>query len=317
MLAMCKAHSRIVCPAMTTACLATALLLSGCAGLRGVQESVSDSDLKSITCPSQDEVQRFNSSDNADRVYAGSAKGMDQKSYRNAIIDTCMGAANEKFKEYASSLREESTSVKLGVSLATLTLAGLGAVGNGAQTAAAATQGLVGAGAAVSKELYFDQTLPALISAMNINRNEVLSKLQSNKAKSATDYSLGDAGADLWALQNASNMDLAIKQLTSVASQAEAATAGVSAPLFTVTAVSPSLQARRQKLAIYIQSLIGNRTQLKVIENALDMTDNPVNGDGRVAGDIRTEILARAQTDAQMDSLQALLAPHVPPEVFQ
>jgi hypothetical protein len=111
-------------------------------------------------------------------------------------------------------------------------------------------------------------------------------------------------------------MDLAIKQLTSVASQAEALTAGVP-PLFTAVVASPTLQARRRKLTDYVQSLIGNRAQLKVVETALGMTDNAADTDSTVAGNVRVEIAKRSTTDAQMVSLQQTLAPLIPAGVFQ
>jgi hypothetical protein len=291
--------------------------LAGCAGIRGVQQQVTLDDLTRGVCPTPEELTAFSSSD------ATARGGLTSGAYRDKIIGQCIIAADRKFADFTGDLRTESTSVKLGVDLATLTLAGLGAVGNGAKDMAAATTGLIGAGAAVDKDVYFDKTLPALVSAMNVSRNEILAKIQKAQHDDPTGaaYSMANAAHDIWDYQNASNLDNAIKQLTNVVGQAEAQTAGVVQPLFTVGVVAAPLQAVRVKLTNYVNSLFvaGNRTQLNAIATALNLPKDvdPKVSDRTAAGDIRTEIVRRSQDQVHMAALQADLASLVPPEDFQ
>ncbi len=53
-------------------------------------------------------------------------------------------------------------------------------------------------------DVYYDQTLPALVSAMGINRNEILKRIRDNQKSDADTYTLGAAGSDVRALESAS-----------------------------------------------------------------------------------------------------------------
>lgn len=284
--------------------LVAGLALAGCAGLNGVQEQVSEKDVAVTSCPSPDQLTNFASADVSKR------NGLAPADYRNAVIGACITAANQKFTEYTSHLRWESTGTDLGVGLSVLTLAGLGAVGNGAKNAAAATQGLLGAGALINKDVFYDKTLPAIISAMNINRNLVLQKISKGLRESAEDYTLNDAGQDFWTLQNASNIDSAIAQMTNVTKQTEDSLAtNIELPPIHFTPVDNSTLARRNAVLAKIDAIHAAQNWATLDQLATALSVAIIANKDVEYGQIKGKVLAIATGPTGMDGLATTVQP--------
>lgn len=302
--------------ARAAAIAAMGLVLGGCAGFNGVQDPIKSPDLATTICPDSSQLVAFASTSNEGRG------GLAPKDFRDSVINNCINAINTKFYDFTKRLRIESTSTKLGADLATLTLAGLAATGNGAKNSAAAIEGLVGAGAAINKDIYFDQTLPALVSAMIINRNDVLKRIRAAQRREASDYTLGEAGSDLWDLQNASNVDAAIKQLITVAQTKEKITSDeVLPPPKIVSEVRPAnLQDSLVEIVKYVDdhATANDLDTLKPIAKAVGMTDADIAGLDAAALDKKIVVALNniADTDG-LDGLRSKLGTTVPAEVWK
>lgn len=301
-------------------CIASGLLLSGCAGISGVQSRITKTDLTSTICPDEDQLHRFALTGTAGDGVRG---GLTQKAYRDMIINNCINAANDNFYNFATGLRKESTIEKLTVDGAILTLSGLAAVGNGAKNSAAAIEGLVGFNAAINKDVYYDQTLPALVSAMGINRNEILKRIRDNQRSDADTYTLGAAGSDVQALESASDINIAIKQLISVTEKKEKDTADrVLPPPKVMAGVTPPDEDAQMAnfLGKYVKGLLdsGKRDELIAIAKKLGMTDadiTPLNNQ-TLAGNIG-DLADAEDTASGLDGLKAKLGDTVKPEAWQ
>lgn len=303
-------------------CIASGLLLSGCAGINGVQSRITPSDLASTICPNEDELYRFGLAGDAGDKARG---GLTQQAYRDMIINNCVNAANDNFYFFAAGLRKESTIEKLTVDGAILTLSGLAAVGNGAKNSAAAIEGLVGASAAINKDVYYDQTLPALVSAMGINRNEILKRIRENQRLGPDKYTLGEAGSDVRALESASDINVAIKQLVSVTEKTEKITADqVLPPPPNDAHVRAEVdQNGLVKVTDYVYGLETStdpkdRDKLNAIATALDMTaDLAANLDNATLGqNIRFNMSVFADKNT-LSALHTKLGDTVPAEYWQ
>jgi hypothetical protein len=286
-----------------------ALLAGGCAGwipagIRGVQEQVTAKDLDDANfgvCPSADELKYFDTA-------ANFGKPEDRAAYRNQIIGKCLAAADRKFAEFTTSLRMESTTTKLGIDAATLTLGGLIAAGGAGKAAGAATTGLLGFGAAIDKDVYFQQTMPALISAMQVSRNQILAKIALSEQASGDAYPLIVAAHDVWEYQNASNIDSAIRQLTTVVGEKQAETAGVELPPLALTIVPPDVQIRRVAMFRKVDALHSDPDRSKLDQLAALL--GAKNSDKNVEyAQIKHAIIAQSTNAADMDKLAATVQP--------
>jgi type II secretory pathway component GspD/PulD (secretin) len=92
------------------------------------------------------------------------------------VISAHIVAANLRFRDYTQQLYSQTVGFNIGRDWAVLGLSGAAAVASqgAANALAAASAGLVGAGTAVSKNAYYEKTLPALIAAMEANRKRVV-----------------------------------------------------------------------------------------------------------------------------------------------
>jgi hypothetical protein len=85
-----------------------------------------------------------------------------------------------------------------------------------------ASAAVTGAEGAISKELYYQRTLPALISQMEANRTIVKVNILKGIKQSDADYPLVQAYVDLESLKNAGGVPLAISNVTQAASDNKA-----------------------------------------------------------------------------------------------
>jgi hypothetical protein len=140
---------------------------------------------------------------------------------RDLIVLSRMRAFNIQFDKYEKRLWAGGNTVTLGGDLTALALTGLATTvaGATAKTAfAAAATGVIGANAAINKDLYYQRTLPALIAQMEADRSKVQRVILTGLQKSDSDYSLAAAEIDLDALKKAGSMPAAIAQVTQTAS---------------------------------------------------------------------------------------------------
>jgi hypothetical protein len=84
----------------------------------------------------------------------------------------------------------------------------------------------IGARAAVSRELYFDRIIPAIIAVMDAEHRRIRRLIMANLRTSAEEYPLAAALSDVWSYEAAGSLDRAIEILTREAAD-RAATANM------------------------------------------------------------------------------------------
>ncbi|HEY1885425.1 MAG TPA: hypothetical protein VGG86_05150, partial [Roseiarcus sp.] len=110
---------------------------------------------------------------NWDTDYSLSPNPEARRRYRDLIVLNRMRAYDIEFDNFERGLYGQGNSLAVAGSLATITMGAVGGVAGGAVTKAAlnsASAAVTGAEGAISKELYYQRTLPALIAQMEANR---------------------------------------------------------------------------------------------------------------------------------------------------
>lgn len=201
--------------ALTAGCLA----LGGCASFDGIQEPVIASDVAVRTALGEYGL--------AKSLAAIADKADDQKkrSYRNQVISIWMLAIDTRYDAFRRDLSRGRKGSNVGLDFVTLGLTSAGAIWDGAASELSAlATGVGGARASLDRELYFEKTLPVLISYMDAERLRLRGAIMEGMSQPIGDYSLEQGFADLWRYQSAGSLDRAIgKAAEGAAAQIEEA----------------------------------------------------------------------------------------------
>jgi len=196
----------------------SALSLAGCASTEGAQRPVIG--VQGTTKLAQDHdlataLTNFGSDDNSSRG------GLSKQAYRDLIVGIYMNAIDARYRQFTTNLSSESKRTGLGLDLAVIGLTGWASVAKHTivNEISAVAGGFAGARGAIDKNLYFDQTLPALIAAMDAEHLKVGSEILRNLQRNATEYPLVVAIGDLNRYELAGSLNAAIQTVTSQASQ--------------------------------------------------------------------------------------------------
>ena len=143
---------------------------------------------------------------------------------RNQIVLARMRAYDIEFSSFERHLYGEGNEVTLGSDLVGLILGGLTATtGNAATKAAlgAASAAVIGAKAAIDKDLYYQKTIPALLAQMEADRLKAALPITAGIRLSDAEYPLMQAYIDLNAYKNAGSIPAAINQINKDAGNAK------------------------------------------------------------------------------------------------
>jgi hypothetical protein len=259
-----------------------ALAMSGCAAITGMPEPLKSTQevMDAKICPSDQQL----------TAYYGATvpPGFSSKAnYRDYVIAGCVNALNAKYTDFKAKLQETAVSANLITDIMALGLSGAGAVttGDGAKLFSEGATVVTGTGAAIDKDIFYQQTLPAVISAMEANRATALKTIIDREAadKTGGTYGLADAVGDLNAYEAAGNIYRAISDLTKSANvqEASASTALSKAelnkdkPYALIPEFAESAYVREKKLrdCIYTLKDPGDRDQLDTMAKALGLND--------------------------------------------
>jgi len=153
----------------------------------------------------------------ADDPYYGAALA-DRRRIRNELVYGKMQVLEDDFLDFERSLNSAGNYVSVGSDLTVLVLSGLAATTGGAATKsalAAASAGIVGAQGVVNKDLYYQKTLPALISQMQANRERVRLRIIQNLIQQPDGaYPLNSAEIDLKRLEEAGSLVNAMNDIS-------------------------------------------------------------------------------------------------------
>lgn len=197
---------------------AIAPLLAGCATISGAPNRVIPT--KTIVgvvqkvYPVDVALKKFASSDDKDRGNLSTAQ------YRDVVVAVYLNAIDAEYHDFRVGLSSEARQVDLGLDLTAITATGIAAVAKKKVSRALAALAAISAGAkgAIDKDLYYERTLPALLAAMDAERLRVKTQIVQNIAKSAAQYPLAWAFADLSGYELSATLDRAIEQITTAAS---------------------------------------------------------------------------------------------------
>ncbi len=142
----------------------------------------------------------------------GSRRGI-----RNTIVINRMRLYDIEFDRFEKELWASGNAVTTGGDLVAIALGAIAATTGNATTKAAlaaASTGVVGAQAAINRDLYFQRTLPALIAQMEANRAKIETTILTGLGKSDDEYSLYQAELDLQHLKRAGSIPSAVSVIT-------------------------------------------------------------------------------------------------------
>jgi hypothetical protein len=150
---------------------------------------------------------------------------------RDAIVLGRIRAYDIEFDTFERELYGFGSSMSTAGDLIVLILSGLAATTGNAGTKsalAAASAGIVGAQGVIRSELFYQRTLPALLTQMEANRAIAKLVIIQGLARSDTDYPLWTAYLDLDSLKNSGSIPAAVANITQQASNTkEAAQAAI------------------------------------------------------------------------------------------
>jgi hypothetical protein len=152
--------------------------------------------------------------------YSFSNNSEDRRRYRDLIVLNRMRTYDIEFDNFERGLYGQGNSIAVAGSLATITMGAVGGVAGAAVTKAAlnvASGAVTGAEGAISKELYYQRTLPALIAQMEANRTRVKTNILAGIKQPDVSYPLVAAEMDLEALKSAGGIPGAISDVTQIA----------------------------------------------------------------------------------------------------
>lgn len=147
----------------------------------------------------------------------------DKRAFRDEVIYARIRAIDLRFGEFQQRLSKEGNWTSLGLDLTVLALSGAGTIVADAGTKgtlAALSGGFTGSKSAVDKTLFFNKTLPVILSQMEAKRLDILAKLLNNLNLDVNRYPLVAALTDLDKYYEAGTIPGALVSLTAESGQA-------------------------------------------------------------------------------------------------
>lgn len=188
--------SRIV--ALAIGCAA----LGGCASFDGIQEPVMASDAAVDVA-----VGSYGIAKTLEQIQSK----LDKKAYRNQVLSIWLLAIDTRYDAFRRDLSRGRKGSNVGLDFLTLGLSSAGAIWDGAASELSAlATGAGGARASLDRELYFEKTLPVLISYMDAERLTLRGHIMEGMSRPIGEYSLEQGFSDLWRYQSAGSLDRAI-----------------------------------------------------------------------------------------------------------
>lgn len=293
--------------------LLPALLLTACASLRGSAQPI---------LPLQTRLEaatQFKEADALQAFYAptdGPRGGRDRREYRDMVAGIYLGAADARYEQFNAQLAREFRTTNTGSSIAVLIMNGVSVVsGQGAMRALAAGSAVVtGANASIDKNLFVDKSLQALLAAMDANRTSVKLRIRDGlRSLDAAEYSLRDVFDDIHDLEAQASVDVALQQLTTLATNDAQAKKKLLEASVQVPLLGPVLLEQVKRVRIYVETLAkapdaASKAQLHQIAIAIGATDDPAS-EAKTAGNIKAWLGTHVLTQADYDHLAETLKP--------
>jgi hypothetical protein len=195
----------------------SACSLAGCAPLIGYPKDPENTDATLAAL-----APYFNGVKEAD--YLATADLALRTAKRNAIVLARLRGYDIEFYDFEQELYGQGNEITLGADLTALALGGLIATTGKAATKSAlgaASAGVIGAKAAIDKDLFYQKTIPALLAQMEADRLKAILPITAGMKFSDAEYPLMQAYIDLDAYKNAGSIPAAINQINKAAGNAK------------------------------------------------------------------------------------------------
>jgi hypothetical protein len=199
---------------------AAALVVAGCDSFRGAQEP-----LETAAAQVSAATRNYGTEAAIDAYYSPTDAlrgGLSRQEYRDKVVALRLIAIEARYQAFIQELRAARTGVGLGADIITLVLGGLGTIIADTTTKtvlAAATATVAGSRVSFDKNLFYDQTLPAIVAQMDAARASQILLIRQAMAKDTSVYPLPDALVDLRELERLGSIDTAIKNITASATK--------------------------------------------------------------------------------------------------
>lgn len=186
--------------------------LPSCASIRGTQHPVAQLAPRTIV-PIESALIAYRARDDIERL------GMNRRDYRDHVIALYVAAIEERYDAFVTALDMGDRGSALGMDLLLLALTGATSLVplDDVEDLANITTIATGARATIDRRVFFDRTVPALISAMDAERASVLAEIARKRALPIEQYSLDEAVDDLRRLQRAGRLNRALTRITRAA----------------------------------------------------------------------------------------------------
>ena len=191
---------------------------------------------------------------------------------RNEIVFARMRGYDIEFADFQRQLYGFANSVSVGTDLIGLVLGGLTATTGNASTKAAlgaASVGVIGANAAINKDLFFQKTIPALFTQMEANRAERRLAIIQGLSQPDSKYPLAAAYSDLDAYRNAGGIPDAISSISQNAANAKQKTEN---EIITFNRTAADIKQLPDKMEI--QAQVKNLTNPQILKLVKAMDSN-------------------------------------------
>jgi hypothetical protein len=207
-------------PILLVPALMSATLLAGCASFNSMPDPV-------VTRAAADQMIQPIPVKTAIESMPAHIQAGTGKAYRNSVIASYLAAADAHYLDFLRHLSRQAKGSNFGLDVASLGLSSISAIAHSAANELATAAAIAtGTRSSLNKEVYFEKTLPAIISSMEARRLEVRAQIESRmKDDDVGEYTLEEGFADIMRYQMATTIDGAIQEMTSAAGQKEAAAA--------------------------------------------------------------------------------------------
>jgi hypothetical protein len=199
-------------------CRAVALtLLAGCSTLAGYPSNFQDND---AVLGADKPFLAADVRANGDAPLDSQRGGLTQRQYRDTVVYRRIEVIDIHYYDFESKLTGSYNGLDAGADLTGLILSGFGATtGNAATKAAlaAASAGVIGAKATVNTDIFYQKTLPALVSEMRAGRQAALATIKTGLTLPVTQYSIDQALDDINSYYIAGTLPSAVAQVTAQA----------------------------------------------------------------------------------------------------
>lgn len=260
------------------ACLAASSVLAGCASFDGTMKPTVSTAIKIR------EARSGNYAETAAPTYLASLTTDDAKrQFRNYYIRMHMRAHDARYEDFKRKLSREMKGSNFGLDLGILALTGVGSVttGSAPNILSAAAAGLTGTKAALFREVYFQQTFPALVTSMDARRLTLKTAMLERQTKSITDYPLYQAMFDLDAYETAGNLNEAMNEAVSKVTEEAAAEKAVAQKRYdnlrTLCTLEDGVSEIWLKIATALKAL-DPKTQKPVLDEVSDQVGSSKEG---------------------------------------